>query len=58
MMPANPTASFPLWQYLCQPIGQPDRKLIVNPVKFWHLKKVNFIERCWVISYTPEKHTH
>lgn len=58
MMTANSISSFPLWQYLSQPIGQPNRKLIVNPFKFWHTQKVHHIERCWVMSYTPEERTH
>jgi hypothetical protein len=57
-MPANPTFTFPLWQYLRQPIGRSDRKLIVSPLKFWHLQKVHFIERCWVITYTPGERAH
>lgn len=58
MMSANPIAKFPVWQYLRQPIGERDRKLIVNPMKFWHLQKVHYIERCWVMSYSSEERTH
>ncbi|MGB3299167.1 MAG: hypothetical protein WBA76_12925 [Phormidesmis sp.] len=55
MMPANPISMFPLWQYLCQPIGQSDRQLIVSPMRFWRIQKVQYIERCWVMSSTPKK---
>ncbi|MEL6939838.1 MAG: hypothetical protein AAFO84_11670 [Cyanobacteria bacterium J06598_1] len=51
MTPAISHTKFPLWQYLSQPIGQADCKLIVNPQKFWHTKKLRHIERCWVITY-------
>ncbi|MGC1307282.1 MAG: hypothetical protein WA885_08645 [Phormidesmis sp.] len=54
----NPTSTFPLWQYLSQPIGKNDRKLIINPRKFWHLQKLHHIERCWVMSYIPEGRIH
>ena len=58
MMSASSLSSFPLWQYLKQPIGDHARKPVLNPVKFWHMKKINYIERCWVISYMPEEHPH
>ncbi len=56
MISANPTATFLIWQYLRQPIGQRDRPLVINPKKFWHIQKVHYIERCWVMSYLPEEH--
>jgi len=55
MTPAISNSSFPLWQYLSQPIGQSDSSLIVNPRKFWRRNKVRHIERCWVMSYVPEE---
>ncbi len=58
IMSANSVSTFPLLQYLCQPIGQPDHRLVVNPLKFWQQQKVRYIERCWVMSYTPEERTH
>jgi|GEM_PF-3263727 len=57
MISDSPISVFPLWQYLCQPIGQRDRQLIISPKKFWHLQKVHYIERCWVMSSVPERHT-
>jgi len=51
-------SSFPLWQYLKQPIGDRTQQPTFNPIKFWHKKKINYIERCWVISYTPEEQTY
>jgi hypothetical protein len=49
---------FPLWQYLCQPVGRRDRKLVVHPMKFWHIQKVHFIERCWIMAYSPEERAY
>ncbi|MEL6554044.1 MAG: hypothetical protein AAFQ63_11360 [Cyanobacteria bacterium J06621_11] len=50
MTPAISPTRFPLWQYLSQPIGQEGCRLIVNPRKFWHTKKLRHIERCWVMG--------
>ncbi|CAN5589481.1 hypothetical protein BH23CYA1_BH23CYA1_18920 [soil metagenome] len=55
---ANPVSTFPLLQYLTQPIGQPEHRLVVNPLKFWHQQKIHHIERCWVKSYMHEERTH
>ena len=58
MKSASSISSFPLWQYLKQPIGERDRKPILNPKKFWRMKKVSYIERCWVTSYQPEERAY
>lgn len=54
-MSVSTLSSFPLLDYLKQPIGDRNRKPVINPAKFWRMKKLNYIERCWIMSYTPEE---
>lgn len=48
------------WQYLTQPLGDPMRPAILNPIKYWHYRKAqcldsclsnDFLERCWAVDY-------
>lgn len=38
---------FPLWHYLNQPIFSPTVKLILNPVRFGKVYRIQYLERCW-----------
>lgn len=64
----NTTKSgFPFAEYLNQLLFNPSRKTILNPLKFWHLHKLEqlehcweqdwtlLLERCWTLEYKPEK---
>jgi hypothetical protein len=33
----------PLWKYLNQPISL---KMVLNPVHFWYLYRIEYLERC------------
>jgi hypothetical protein len=46
--------SFPFWQFLNQPVFSSSYKLILNPQRFWHVHKVEVLERCWSKAYEPE----
>lgn len=41
------TVKFPLWQFLRQPIADPEFKLILNPTLFQRRYQVELLERCW-----------
>jgi hypothetical protein len=41
------TVKFPLWQFLRQPIADPESKLILNPALFQKRYQVELLERCW-----------
>jgi hypothetical protein len=37
---------FPIWTYLSQPLFDGQHKLILNPLRFWYLYRVEFLEHC------------
>ncbi len=45
-------SGFPLAEYLNQLLFNPTRKTILNPLKFWHLHKLELLERCWEQDWT------
>lgn len=46
-MSSDHSFEFLLWQYLNQPLFAPNVKTMFNPHRFWHLRRVQFLERCW-----------
>lgn len=38
--------SFPVWQYLNQPLFRPDAPAVLNPRRFWYFHQVDLLERC------------
>lgn len=38
--------SFPLWQFLTQPISRSTR-IIFNPFRFWNYYNLQRLESCW-----------
>lgn len=55
MNPKNLKLSFPVWQFLQQPIGDPQRPLVLHPRRFWRKYQFRHLERCWYMDYRPEK---
>ncbi len=47
---------FPLWQYLNQPLFNPDSKLIWNPYRFASIWRIQLLEKCWQKEYNTEGH--
>jgi hypothetical protein len=47
MPPKHTKINFPLWQFLSQPLFDAKTKFILNPSRFWHLYKIQLLERCW-----------
>lgn len=39
---------FPVWQFLKQPLFSSDITLVLNPHRFWHLYRIQLLERCWL----------
>jgi hypothetical protein len=48
--------SFPLWQFLNQPLFDAQNPVVLHPQRFWHLYKVRHLESCWSRAYRPEEH--
>ncbi|PSB23723.1 hypothetical protein C7B82_29770 [Stenomitos frigidus ULC18] len=47
MLPSHYTKlTFPIWQFLSQPIFDPSFKVILQPSRFWRLHQVSLLERC------------
>lgn len=42
---------FPIWEFLNQPLFDPETALILNPSDFWQHYRVILLERCWSITY-------
>lgn len=38
--------NFPVWQFLSQPIFDPNFHVVLNPSRFWRLHQVSLLERC------------
>ncbi|MBE9009112.1 hypothetical protein IQ250_02710 [Pseudanabaenaceae cyanobacterium LEGE 13415] len=38
---------FPWWDYLNQRLFDSERPFIWNPEKYWHVHRVQKLERCW-----------
>jgi hypothetical protein len=45
--------SFPLWQFLTQPISR-STQIILNPFRFWKHYQIQHLECCW--NYDPVQH--
>lgn len=41
------TVNFPLWLYLRQPLFDKEKKLVLNPKKFWRLYQIQLLEHCF-----------
>ncbi|MBW4553155.1 MAG: hypothetical protein KME35_18890 [Aphanocapsa sp. GSE-SYN-MK-11-07L] len=42
----SPQFTFPLWQYLNQPLFSPSIKLRLNPKEFWQTYSIEHLHRC------------
>lgn len=47
--------TFPIWQFLNQPLFRSGSPVILNPNRFWGHYKLKHLERCWTMYYEPEK---
>lgn len=47
MIPEDTKISFPLWQYLNQPLLGGDKPPIFNPQRFAQMYRIEFLKRCW-----------
>lgn len=46
--------SFPLWQFLKQPVFSSTTKLILNPSRFEYTYRVELLERCFTKEYDSQ----
>lgn len=56
MTPRHDPLKFPLWAYLKQPVFSSHYKTKLNPWVFWHIYRLDHLERCWTKVYKPEEH--
>jgi hypothetical protein len=54
MADPNFKIQFPLWQFLNQPVFNPQSPLVLNPARFWQRYQLEHLERCWNRTYRPE----
>ncbi|MBD2091479.1 hypothetical protein H6F67_16670 [Microcoleus sp. FACHB-1515] len=55
-MASNPNKNFfPLWQFLNQRILDAQAPVILNPRRFWHVYRINHLERCLSCAFRPEE---
>ncbi len=45
-----------IWHYLKQPLFDPETHIILNPLKFAQLEKIQFLERCWDLDHPLSTH--
>jgi hypothetical protein len=38
---------FPVWQYLNQPLFDPEIEFKLSPSQFWRQYQIQFLDRCW-----------
>lgn len=43
---SSPRLTFPLWQFLNQPVFRSSHTPILNPRRFWYLYQIEVLERC------------
>jgi hypothetical protein len=62
---------FPWWDYLKQPLFDPNHPLLLNPMRFWLRYQLEFLERCltwqersiallehcWQLKSNPQLHS-
>jgi hypothetical protein len=51
----NMKMRFPLWQFLNQPVFDPNCPIILNPTIFWQRYQLEHLQRCWFKAYRPEE---
>ncbi|MEB3337704.1 MAG: hypothetical protein VKJ46_09595, partial [Leptolyngbyaceae bacterium] len=50
--------TFPLWQFLNQPVFSSTSRLILNPRQFWYVYRIQLLKRCWAKNFESEGHHH
>ncbi|MGF1497652.1 MAG: hypothetical protein ACFB8W_12635 [Elainellaceae cyanobacterium] len=55
MNPNQKNLRFPVWKYLNQELFNAEAPAILHPVRYWQVYKCHHLERCWSLTYQPER---